>query len=233
MDDIKKNRFFLIIGLKKIKFTALKENNKILLEKQVFMNDLSLNENFETLHKFLGQNIFDLEKKLNNHIKEIDLLINYDDFITVDVSTIHNFNNNPNHSDNISNFLINIKDNVIKNMQGYDLIHMIINKFIIDGKEYSSMPDNIDYNNILLEIRFICLKNNILLSLKKIFSKYEIFVKNISYYKYVSHFKGSKTDNIFDLADKLKNGLNQNEILFITKSRKNIGFFEKFFNFFS
>jgi|TARA_Y100000389_G_scaffold8390_1_gene7953 hypothetical protein len=233
MNDEQKKKFFLIIGLKKIKFTALNENNKILLEKQVFINDFSLNENFETLNKFLSQNIFDLEKKLNDYIKEIDLLINYDDFITVDVSTIHNFNNSSNHSDNISNFLINIKDSVIKDMNSYDLIHMIINKFIIDGKEHSSIPSNIDCNNFFLEIRFLCLKKDILLSLKKIFSKYEILVKNISCYKYVNHFKTSNTDNLLDLADKLKNGLNQKEILFINKSPKNVGFFEKFFNFFN
>ena len=110
---------------------------------------------------------------------------------------------------------------------------MIINKFIIDGKEYSSIPKDNLHNNIIFEIRFLCLKKNISQSLKTIFSKYEIIIKNISSYKYVSNFKNSVTDNIFDLSDKLKNGLNHNEILLFNKPSKNKGFFEKFFDFFS
>lgn len=233
MDNLKRNKFFLLIGFKIIKFTALNENKKILLEKKVLIKDLTLNENFETLEEFLHQNIFNLEKKLNDHIKEIDLIIDYDDFLTLDVSTIHNFNNNVNHSNNTSNFFITIKDNVINNMQGYELIHMIINKFIVNGKEYSSLPNENNYDNTLLEIRFVCLKSNIAQSLKTIFSKYEISIKNISCYEYVNSFKDSKADNIFDLSDKLRSGFNQKEILLINKSAKKLGFFERFFNFFS
>ena len=233
MNDLKKNKFFLLIGLTQIKFIALNENKKILLEKKLLINDLTLNQNFKTLEVFLHKNIFDLESKLNDHIKEVDLIINYDDFLTVDVSTVNFLKNNTIESKKISNFLINIKDNVISNIHDYDLTHMLINKFIIDGKQYSSLPDKNDCDNTLLEIRFVCLKKNILQSLKKIFSKYEVLVKNISSYDYVNNFKGSQVDNIFDLSDKLRNGLNHKEILLIDKSTKNLGFFEKFFNFFS
>ena len=69
--------------------------------------------------------------------------------------------------------------------------------------------------------------------LKKIFSKYGILIKNFSCYEYVNNFKKSEEDNIFDLADKLRNGLNKKEILFINRPLKNNGFFEKFFNFFN
>ena len=233
MNNLIKNKFFLSIGLNQINFTALNENKKILLEKKLLTNDLTLDQNFENLEKFLHKNIFDLEKKLNNYIKEVDLIINYDDFLSIDVSTIDNLNNSINQSINISNLLVNIKDNVINNMQGYDLVHMVINKFIIDGKDYSSIPNENDYDNILLEIKFVCLNNSIQRSLKKIFSKYEILIKNISCYEYVNHFNNSGTDNIFNLSDKLKNGLNPKEILLINKSPKNLGFFEKFFNSFS
>ena len=222
-----------MIGLNQINFTVLNENKKIILEKKVLTNDLSLNQNFENLENFLHQNIFDLEKKLNNYIKEIDLIIDYNDFISVDISTIDNFNNNIDQSINISNSLMNIKDNVISNIHGYDLTHMLINKFIIDGKQYSSIPNKDDFDNTLFEIKFVCLKKDTLQSLKEIFSKYEILVKNISCYDYVNNFKGSQADNIFDLSDKLQNGLNRKEILLIDKAPKKLGFFEKFFNFFS
>ena len=233
MNNLKNDKYFLLIGLNQINFTVLNENKKIILEKKVLTNDLSLNQNFENLENFLHQNIFDLEKKLNNYIKEIDLIIDYNDFISVDISTIDNFNNNIDQSINISNSLMNIKDNVINNMHGYNLVHMLINKFIIDGKEYYSIPKENDYESGLFEIRFVCLKSNILKNLKKIFSRYEILVKNVSCFEYVKNYNNSETDNIFDLSDKLRKGLNPQEILLTNKSSKNLSFFEKFFNFFS
>jgi len=133
----------------------------------------------------------------------------------------------------MSNFLINIKNDVFKDIDGFDLAHMIINKFIINGKEHLSIQNYKDHKNILFEIKFICFKSNILADLKKIFSKYGILIKNFSSYEYVNNFKKSEEDNIFDLTDKLRNGLNKKEILFINKPMKNNGFFEKFFNFFN
>ena len=233
MDNIKKNKFFILIGLKQIKFTVLNENNQIFLNKEFLANDSNLEKNFVTLKKFLDHNIINLEKKLNLHIKEVDLIIDYDDFLEVKVSIIHNFNNYADQFNSDSNLLINIKDNVIKSVGGYDLTHMIINKFIIDGKEFSSIPSDCQYKNMLLEIKFLFLKSEILQNFKKIFSKYEILINNVSSYKYVEQFKNSDLDNIYDLANKLKNGFNPKEILFVNKSNKNIGFFEKFFNLFS
>ncbi len=232
MGNIKKDKYFLLIGLKQIKFIVLNEDNKILLDKEVSINDSSIQENLKTLEKFLDKNVFDLEKKLNSYIKEINLIINYEDLFTLNLSSIDNFNNYIKDSNKVSNFLLTIKNNVTQNMHGYDLIHMMINQFIIDGKEYSSISNDQNYNNLYFEIRFIWLKNDILKSLKKIFSKYEILIKNISSYEYVNSFEYPEADNTFDLADKLMNGLNQKEIFFNNRPSKNIGFFEKFFNLF-
>ena len=47
----------------------------------------------------------------------------------------------------------------------------------------------------------------------------------------MNSFKNSDQDNLFNISEKLINGSNQNEILFINKTAKNKGFFEKFFDF--
>ena len=91
------------------------------------------------------------EIKLNNYINEVYLILNYKDFLTVDVSTIHGLNNFNDQFDNMSNFLINIKNDVFKDIDGFDLAHMIINKFIINGKELLSIQNYKDYENIFLK----------------------------------------------------------------------------------
>ena len=117
-------------------------------------------------------------------------------------------------------------------MMHYEIVHMIINKYIIGEKSYSSIPNELHHENIFLEIRFMCLKINICQKLRKLFSKYQITIKKIFNYEYVNGFKNTTHDNMFDIADKLLHGLNQNEISFINKTSKNKGFFEKFFDFF-
>ncbi len=233
MDDIKKSQFFILIGLKKIIFTALNKDNQILLNKKLSLNDKDLNENLGSLKKFLDQNIIDTEKRLNTYIEEINLIIDYHDFISIDVSTIYNFSNKSKQSDNTSSYLLNIKNEVLKSTVNYDLVHMLITKFIVDGKDYLSISNINEHKNIFLEIKFICLKNNIIQDFKETFSKYEISINKVFDHSYVNSFREPNLDNIFDLADKLKKGHNQKEILLVEKPLKDGGFFNKFFNFFN
>ena len=233
MDNLKKIKFFLLIRSQQLVLSALKENNEILFNRKLLLDNLDLEESFGELEKFLEDNIFELEKKFDYYIKDINLVIDSKEFITIDVSTIYNFSNLENKIDGSLSNLTNIRDNVLKNMNDYNLIHMIINKFIIDKKEYSTIPNDNSYNNIFLEISFICLKKEISQKLQKIFSKYEIYIKNISYFSYVNLFKKCDTDEIFALTNKLINGYNPKEVSFIQKPPENIGFFEKFFKLFN
>lgn len=233
MDNLKKRNFFLLIRSQQLVLSALKENNEILFNRKLLLDNLDLEESFGELEKFLEDNIFELEKKFDYYIKDINLVIDSKEFITIDVSTIYNFSNLENKIDGSLSNLTNIRDNVLKNMNDYNLIHMIINKFIIDKKEYSTIPNDNSYNNIFLEISFICLKKEISQKLQKIFSKYEIYIKNISYFSYVNLFKKCDTDEIFALTNKLINGYNPKEVSFIKKPQENVGFFEKFFKLFN
>jgi hypothetical protein len=231
---VKKNEniYFLLIELKKIKFAALNTNGEVFFSKEILINDISINENLITLKNFLDHNIFDIENKLNTYVKDINLIIDSIDFLVTDVSTIHNFKNYFDQPDNTSNFLANIKNNVIENLDDYDLSHMIINKYIVDGISHFSLGDSINGDKIFLEIRFICLKKNISLQLQKILSQYEISLKKIFCHKYIKDFANPNDKNVFKIANKIKDGLNPKEIFLINKLPKNKGFFEKFFNFF-
>jgi hypothetical protein len=88
-------------------------------------------------------------------------------------------------------------------------------------------------NNLCVEAKFICLKKDIILNLKKILSKYQISLNKILYFDYLNDLDVSDNKNIFVTAEKVLRGFNQNEILLINKSTQNKGFFEKFFDFFS
>jgi hypothetical protein len=233
MDDELNQKFFLLIGLKKISFAALKSKDQFFFHKEILLDNLSIEENLKSLENFLEKNIFEIEKNLNLHVKEIFLIIDYDIFLKVDLSPIYNFKSFFNKSYEISNSLIDISNNFRKSSENYEIIHTIINKFIIDGKTYFKMPMNEVCENIYLEVSFICLQKVIINSFRKILTKYQISLKKILSYEYISHFKDVEERNIYVLADRVVNGLNENEIFIVHKVSKNRGFFEKFFNFFS
>ena len=48
----------------------------------------------------------------------------------------------------------------------------------------------------------------------------------------LNSFLNSECKNVYEIAQKVMNGLNENEVFLTNKSSKNAGFFEKFFDFF-
>ena len=110
---------------------------------------------------------------------------------------------------------------------------MIINKYIIDGVSYFSLQDQISNDEICLEIKLISISNLIILEIENILKKYQIQVNNFLDKGYVKDFFLDKQLDISQMAYKLKNGMNKNEIQITSKSSKKLGFFEKFFQLFS
>ena len=232
MNNLKKI-FFLIIKPNHFAFHVVSEDYKILLNEEIFHNVQNLENNLNDIKKFLDENIFKIEKKFRLYIKDIYLIFDDKNFVSIDISLINDLKNFSNNIDNNLSDLSNIKNSVLKSNIDFQLVHMIINKFIINKKEFSIIPDQIKMENFFLEIRFICLKTKIFLNIVKILSKYQISIKKVLSYKYVESFQTNESDQISLIASELINGFNKNEIVFEKKHSKNIGFFGKFFKFFS
>jgi hypothetical protein len=233
MKNKKDHRFFILIGLKKISLVAVNSENNFSFTKEVLIDDTSKKENYETLEKFLHQNIFIVEKNLKTYVKDIFLIIDYQNFFSVNLSFKCNFKITQFNLNNMNKSLIDVKNQFKKTIVEDEIIHMMIKKFIINGVAYPSLPKSINHNDLFLEIRFICLQKNIIKNLKRVLSKYQISLDTILCYEYLKSFKVTNNENIFNIANNVLNGLNQNEIFLINKSIKNKGFFEKFFNFFN
>ena len=85
------------------------------------------------LNQFLNQNLIYFEKKFKHFVKEINLIIDTDESISISLSTINSFSYSDDISDYTLNKLLNLKNDVMKNINNYDLIHMCVEKFIIDN----------------------------------------------------------------------------------------------------
>ena len=233
MNDNSNNRYFILLKKKKILFQALDKTNKIILKKEIFINDYTTDNIFSSIENFLKINIFAIEKNLKNFIKEIYIIFESDLFFVAGSSIKYDIQKTNFVYGSIKDLLLETKNQFKKFSPGDDIIHMVVDKYILDGHNYEILPKDIHSKNLVIQVNFVCLNNKIVKDFKKIFSKYQISVNKILSYDFLKKLDFQESDNIFKLADYSINGLYKNEVLITDKKLKKLGFFEKFFNFFS
>ena len=94
-------------------------------------------------------------------------------------------------------------------------------------------PINQQCKNLSLDISFICLSKEIIKKIEKKLKKYHISINQILDAGYVYKFSNSTDIPFVEMASKIIDGYNKNEVKLVNKTQKNKGFFEKFFDLFS
>tara|TARA_B100000965_G_scaffold363839_1_gene346926 strand:+ start:27 stop:731 length:705 start_codon:yes stop_codon:yes gene_type:complete len=234
MSDILEFETYLSISPKKFEIYLLDTKNfKNLYKKDYKLNYASEIIDFNSLSRFLEENIFKIEKLIGKFIKDISIIIDNKTILNIDLSV-----KKKNYNDHITNaFLKNtltdIKDLFKENYQENKLMHMIVNKYLVNGVNYSLLDNNISTNEICLEVKLISILNSTTFELDKILKKYQIQVNNYLDRNYIKDFFADDHLELSDMSYKIKNGVNSNEVQIISKNPKNKGFFEKFFQLFS
>ena len=180
---------FIDFGSSKIRLGIYnKENSKsILISEKECVSSFGLN-NFDI--KNSSEIIKDLikfaEKKINNHIKNINLMIDTPDMFSIDISIKKNSDGKKYSKNDINSLLNESKSLVQKNYINKKIIHMIVKKFIFDDKEYFEIPhEEINYNSLIIELKFICFADQVWKSLQNSFSKNYLNIDNLYCSSYV------------------------------------------------
>ncbi len=134
---------------------------------------------------------------------------------------------------NLQNLLIEANDLFKENYQEYKIMHMVINKYIIDGNYYPKFLSNLKSKQFSLEIEFSTISNDLIIKIEEVLKKYQIkLVKHLSKI-YLKNLFNSEEIKLSVQAHKILKGYNDNEVLVVSKKPKIQGFFEKFFQLFS
>ncbi len=207
-------------------------NEKIYSEKFV-IEEKTPDFIFSQLNEFLESNIFKIEKTIKDFIKEIYVILDSKEFHSIKLSIKKDNNGNLINSDSLVHPLNDLKNLCQSNLHNKKIIHFLIEKYVIDDKSYTTLPKNINCNFFSLDTEFICLSKNLIENMEKILKKYHISLNQILNANYVKKFKDNPDVNIFTTARRIISGSNSNEVVLTNKVNRNMGFFEKFFNFFS
>ena len=215
-----------------IYITDNKTNEKIYSEK-LAIEENSAELKFDKLDEFLGSNIFKIEKKLNSFIKDVYVILNSKKFHSIKLSIKKINNGNLINSETLIHPLIDLKNLCQSNLQNEKIIHFLIEKYVIDNKLYTTLPENVNCNIFSLDTEFICLSKNLIENIDKILKKYHISLNQILSANYLEKIKNNTENTLFTTASRIISGQNSNEVLLAGKINKKQGFFEKFFNFFN
>lgn len=227
--------FETYLYISKDKFQIFVLNKKKL--KNLYSQELKIDHQFDfkdlnILLNFLDKNIYKIEKLIGNFIKNIILIVENEKNLKINMGIKKSYETSLKQKSFSSN-LTELKDLFKKNYQDQTIMHMCIINYIIDGKRYSSFDTKLINDFFCIEVSFIAIDNKLVFAFDNVLEKYQIKIKKYMCGNYINNFIGDTGDEISIIANKLRNGLNINEITIVPKHKENKGFFEKFFQLFS
>ena len=180
---------FIDFGSSKIRLGAYsKETSKniFISEKNCISNFSLKNFDIKNSSEIIRDLVKSAEKKVAKHIKNINLMIDTPDMFSVDISIKKNSDSNKYSKNDIKILLHEAKNLIQKNYYNKKIIHMIVKKFIFDNEEFFEIPDKkINYNSLIIELKFICFSDNIWKNLQDSFNNNHLKIDNIYCSSYI------------------------------------------------
>ena len=143
---------------------------------------ISENNNLDSgiIKKFLDDNIFKIEKLSGKFVENIFLILEDRKIFILDLGIKKKNYNVFIKKEYIENSLIEAKDLFRENYPNQNIMHMVINKYLINNMSYASFEKNLKGDSFALEIKFHSISNIIINDLNKILENYQIKITKIS-----------------------------------------------------
>ena len=235
MSNSKNSDFYFGISENKI-YICFIDNKKNKLSNSVSFDipdSLNNNLNFKIILSLLRENIRKLEKDLGLFVNSGNLSIKSKSYQSILFSVKDMFDERELEKEVIIKLVRIAMQQLQKCEKNKTIIHVIINKYIIDDKVYNFFPNYKKFTRIILEIEFICLNKILIEKVKKLFNECKIDVKKIVSYDYAKKFLNNINDDTLCLsAYEILNGANQSEVILTENTSKKHSLFDKIFNFF-
>ena len=225
---------FFFIGLDKLSLCVFDEMENKIFEKEALITEKIKNENLNNFHeKFFGDNILKVEKKVDRFINEINLIIYDLNFVLIQASIKKGGKGDKINKKDLNRMLFDLKQQIKENNPDKSITYMKIIKFWVDKKDFLTLDDNFECDELCLQMDFVCLSNETLEKYSKKLKKYQVRVDRIFSAEYLNiHYK-NKDENECQIAARLRYENDENEVHIIEKTSKKHGFFERFFRFFN
>ena len=189
--------------------------------------------NFDELQKLVETNIIEMERSIDEFVKDIYLIIETPQTMSIQLSVIKN-NEGKNITKQDALYLIqDAKQQILKSHLDIRILHIIVENYVYDNVKYKFLPLEKKCKKFSIDVKFVCFPKNLLKNFEQLFLKQQIFINQFICLNYVKTFNSKDNEkNICELAKDIVKGVNKQEVVSIPKIIKKTGFFEKLFHFF-
>ena len=201
-------------------------------QKNYLMPDtLDDNLNLIVLSKFVLEKVKDFEKEVGRFIEKVYVITDakYNKF---SLSLKNKYDSDKIKETDIVRLISDAKQQISRNNKDFAILHLLVDKYIVDGEDYLEFPENRSYKEFIIEISFITVQNSTVKTLNKIFKDCNIEVKKIISHQYSSSFAEKSDISPCIAGKKVIDGINHSEVMMHNLYTKKQGLFEKMFNFF-
>ena len=215
-----------------INYFSSKDDNSNYQKKYLMPDTLYDNLNLSILTKFILEKVKDFEKDVGSLIEKVNLITDakYDQF---SLSLKNKYNSSQINETDVVRLISDAKQLVAKKNKNYFILHILVDKYIIDGKEYFDFPENLNYKEFIIELSFITVQNSIIKRLNRILKDCNIEVIKFINHHYSTRFADSSDTSPCIAGKRVIDGINSSEVITHSVHTKSQGLFEKMFNFFS
>ena len=229
--------FFLNLAPNKINAILIDKRNK----NKIFNKDFDFENNFNdakvvinNLNKILKNLIIEVEKKINNPINMVNLMIDNPETLSIYISVKKNFDNKKIYKNQIEYLIEDLKQQILKNSSDIKIGHILVEYYFLDGEMYNKLPIGETCKDLVIQTRFICFSKVYTDSLEDLFFNYQIDINKIICTNYAkSLLENDLIDNFGEAGLRVVDGFNTKEVDLNSKKMIKVGFFEKLFHIFS
>ena len=235
MNNSKNVDFYFGITENKI-YICFFDNEKSRLKNTVnfeIPGSLNSNLNFKLITTLLKENIRKLEKDLGFFLNNGYISVKSKTYQNILFSVKDTYDERKLDKEVIIKLVKGAMQEFYNSEKNLTILHVIINKYVVDDKVYNIFPEWKKFKKIVLEIELICLNKNLINKLTKLFNECKIDLKKIISHDYAKKFLNENKDDTLCLsAYKIINGANQSEVILIENTEEKHSLFDRIFNFF-
>ena len=214
-----------------IDYFGSKDSNFDYQKNYLMPDTIGDNLNLIVLSKFILEKVKYFEKDVGSFIEKVYVITDakHDQF---SLSLKNKYDSNKLKETDVIRLISDAKQQIIRNNKDCVILHLLIDKYIIDGEEYLEFPEHLSYKEFIIEVSFIAVQNSTVKRLKKIFKDCNIEIEKIISHQYSSRFAKKNDISPCTAGKRVIDGINPLEVLTHSLYSKKQGLFEKMFNFF-
>ena len=192
------------LGSSKVKITTFDQNKKIISH---FSEKIDDRENIEEISSIIKKLIKYSEKEISNHIEDINLLFDHQNFFTIDISIKKNIDHIKSSNELKSDAKQECTQIINSCYKDQRIIQSFISSIKIDKTDLKKIPKDLkNHSDIIFEFKLLCISVETFSYLKNIFSKNNLEIKNtfcssvVRSFNYMNNFKNEKSYAFLDIG---------------------------------